>query len=350
MNGESVKNWCKTLTSSRDWPHDNEAIEKLWKPIKEDLTPKEQVSLLNCLVQKDNIFKWLYLVSHLIPELFSEDQNFITLIEIIIDKVKNDMAQGVFIRSLIDIGEKDPREGINLYHRLIEVSSDLTISYSGLILGGAAKRRFDDVFAIIERDLRKDKISIKIACLKALRVAFETEGVVEFPPRILDILEEMWKNKDPSVRTEVIQGYVDFRRYNPQVCEQKLLEIARTGSSLERLTITNRLWFQDLQDQSIEVEILKICSEDNNVNVFESVAHVLSRKGQAYLNDSLEIVRKMLKKYSLYDIPDLEYSVQKLCEKNREACQETFQKWHDSDKDLVFRFHLKSLKERLDRF
>jgi len=221
---------------------------------------------------------------------------------------------------------------------------------SGLILGGAAKRRFDDVYKIIEQDLQKDNISIKVACLKALRVAFETEGVVDFPPRILDILEEMWKNKNPSVRTEVIQGYVDFRQYKPQACEQKLLEIAETGSSLERLTITNRLWFQDLQDQSIEVKILKICSEDNNVNVLESVARVLSQKGQAFLSDSLEIVRKMLKKDSIYHIPNLEYSVKKLCEENWEACQETFQEWHDSDRDPVFRLRLKFLKERLDRF
>lgn len=232
---------------------------------------------------------------------------------------------------------------------MVDVSNDLTIHYAGLVLGGAAKQRFGEVFEIIERDLKKGKISAKVACLKALRVAFETEGETEFPNRILDILGKIWEIKDPSVRTEEIQGYVDFRRYNHEVCEQKLLEIAEAGSSLERLTITNRLWFETLEDQTIEIQILYICSEDNNVSVLNSVATVLSQKGQTFLKDSLEIVRRILKKGQSYHIPKLQYTVKKLCENNLEVCQTTFEKW-DSDPDIIFRFRLKTLKDRLDIF
>jgi len=229
---------------------------------------------------------------------------------------------------------------------LVDVSNDVTIHYAGLVLGGAAKQRFGEVFQIIERDLEKEKVSVKVACLKALRVAFETEGKTEFPNRILDILEKMWKINDPSLRTEVIQGYVDFRHYNHEVCEQKLLEIAETGSSFERLTIANRLWFENLEDQTKEIRILNICSQDNDVRVLNSVATVLSQKGQGFLNDSLEIVRRMLKKGPSFHIPNLEYTVRKLCETNLKVCQETFEKW-DSDPDMTFRFRLKSLKDLL---
>jgi len=272
MKRNKVENWCETLTTRKDWPRDDEAIKKLWAPIEKDLTSEEQISLLNCLAQSHYIFRWLNLISYLLPDLITEDQNFINLIETVVDKVKGDMAQGIFIRSLINMGEKDPERGISLYARLTEVSSDLAIQYSGLILGGAAKRKFNKVFEIIERDLQKEESSVKVACLKALRVAFETEGEIQFPSGIIDILDEMSENKDPSVQIEVVQGYIDFDKFDPERCEKKLLEIATKGNSMVRFTILDRLWLVSLNGQSTEIEILKICVEDNNVNVLERVA------------------------------------------------------------------------------
>jgi len=343
VNKKKVNKLCENLITSREWPRDDEEIEKLWEPIKKDLTSQDQTILLTCLVQNDNVFKWLKLISYLLPSLFSEDRDFINLIEIVVDKVKGDMAQGDFIRSLINIGEKDPENGIGLYSRLIEVASDSAISYSGLILGGAAKKRFDEAFQIVKKDLQNEKMSVKVACLKALRVAFETKTDEKFPSEILDILEDMWEIGDPSVRTEVIQGYIDFDKFDPQKCEQRLLEIATNGDSSARFTITSRLWFTNLEDQSIEVEILKICSEDNDINVLENIARVLSRKGQKFLDDSLEIVKRMLKKPVYVSLPSLDYCLRELCKNKREYCVATFEKWKDADPDLVFRLRLSRL-------
>jgi len=340
---EKVQTWCETLTTSKDWPIDNEEINKLWKPVEKDLTSEEQISLLNCLVQNSNVFRWLKLISYVLPNLFSEDQNFINLIEIVVDKVKGDMAQGIFIRSLINMGERDPEKGISLYSRIIEVSSDSTIHYSGLILGGASKKRFDKVYKIIKKDLQTEKVSVKVACLKALRVAFEAGEERQFQPEILDILEDMLEIKDPSLQTEVIQGYLDFDRFESRKCEQKLLEIANTGNSLARLTIADRLWFGKLEDQSKEIEILEICSEDNNIRVLESVARVLSRKGQAFLSDSLGIVRRLLKKPSHLYVPNLNYYFKELCKNELDACLSTLEKWKDCDTDPVFQFRISEL-------
>lgn len=349
MSEDKILRWCRILQSQKDWPRDDAKIENVWNPVRKDLTVADQVTLLTRLVERDYVFKWLKLISHLLPDLSSKDYNFVALLEIVIDKIKGDMAQGDFIRSLINIGERYPEKGVELYSFIVDVSNDLTITYAGLLLGGAARQRFSEVFNIVERDLKKDRMSVKVACLKALRVAFETEGEVEFPSKILDILENMWEIEDPSLRTEIIQGYVDFRHYNPEVCEHKLLEIAEGGSSSERLTITNKLWFENLEDRAIEIQILYICSEDDNINVLTSVVTILSQKGQAFLEDGLEMVRKMLKKGLLHHIPNLEYAVKKLCENNLKGCQETFEKW-GADPDLAFRFRVKTLKDRLDIF
>ena len=339
MDEKKVKESCKTLTASRDWPIDTEAIEKLWSPIRKDFTLQEKVLLLKCLVQNDSVFRWLHLVSHVLPDVVSEDQNFINLIEIVVDKVKGDMAQGIFIRSLINIGERNPEMGIRLYTQLIDVSNDAVIPYSGLLLGGAAKKEFDKVFKIIKEDLGK-RISVKVACLRALRVAFETNGPIQSVPVILNIFERMSLIPDHSIQIEVIRGLIDFDKFDPERCEKRLLEIATKGNSIARFTILDRIWFQSLNTQSKEIEILKICVEDNNVNVLESVARILSRKGQAFLEDSLEIVKRMLKKPVDSFVPDLSYYLKELCKNEPKSCIKTFQKWVESDQDLVFKFRV----------
>lgn len=86
---------------------------KTWYPVKRDLTVDDQVTLLTRLVEKDYVFRWLKLISHLLPDLFSKDYSFVTLLETIIDKIKGDMAQGDFIRSLIKLVKNTQRKVLN---------------------------------------------------------------------------------------------------------------------------------------------------------------------------------------------------------------------------------------------
>jgi hypothetical protein len=350
MSENKIEEWCRKLRTSKDWPIAVSEIENVWRPITDELAHNEQVSLLTCLVEKDRVFRWLKLISHVIPEIFSEDYNFANLLGIIIDKIKGDMAQGDFIRSLIEIGERHPEKGISLYSFLIKRSNDSTIPYAGLILGGAGKIKFKEVFETIKTDIQNEKSMIQVACLKALRVAFEKPQDTKFPPEILDLLDKMWKSDDTRVRAEVIQSYIDFREYYPEICEQKLLEIVKNEGSEERFIITNRLSFEDLKDQSIEIKILHICSEDNSLYVLRNLLLIISQKGHRFLEDSLEIIRKILKKENYSDLSNFDYSVKKLYEHNPEACEKTFQKWYKSDPDSFFHYKLKYLLERIGRY
>lgn len=347
MNLTKVSNWCNTLETSRKYPLTKEEIVDIWKPVQEDLAAEEQISLLICLVKTGSVFRWLYLISYFLPDLFSDSQYVINLTELVIDKIKNDMAQGVFIRSLIDSGEKHPDTALKLYSRLSAVANEVTIHYSGLILGGAARKRFDEIFGIIKNDLQKGSAPVKVACIKALRVAFETENETNFPPEIWDLLEQMSETGEPFLQSEVINAYIDFDRFNHEKCEQKLVEIATAGDSSARFTISNRLWFSNLADQKKEIELLKLCANDKDSRVLANIARVLARKGQAFLKDSLEITKKILENYKDYNMSEIDYYVEELCKNDVKACLATFDEWSKIEHGTVFQFRVSEIFQKL---
>jgi hypothetical protein len=207
---KNVSQWCDELTTQRKFAFSKDEIEETWEPVKKELKNDEQIDLLICLIKRDSVFKWLYVISYYLSSLFSEEQNFTTLIEIVIDKIKGDMAQGVFVQSLINIGESDPERAIHFYSKLIETANETTIHYAGLILGGAAKRKFPETFEKIKTGLREGTPAVKVACLKALRVAFETKGKTEFPEEIFEIMEQMLKSPESILKMEV--GTLNYYR------------------------------------------------------------------------------------------------------------------------------------------
>src|SRR3989337_4403203 len=124
MNEYRIKEFCEKLIAERSFPYKKEDIIKTWAPVKASLTEEEQIALLNCLVQRDSVWMWFHLISYLLPDLFSVSEQTKNLIETVIEKTKNDMAQGIFIRSLISMGEKNPDKATGLYCKLVETGND----------------------------------------------------------------------------------------------------------------------------------------------------------------------------------------------------------------------------------
>ena len=77
----------------------------------EDLEYNELLDLMILFAKSTDFFRWyLFLMTKLI-DLVSDDDKYIQLLIEIINKVKNDMAQGEFIEVLIHIGETEDLSG-----------------------------------------------------------------------------------------------------------------------------------------------------------------------------------------------------------------------------------------------
>jgi len=327
----------KSLTAKRIWPLKQSEIEEIWLPIKAQLNCQEQMQLLICLSRESYIFPWLKLISYAIPDISPKESGFIDLLENVVSKIKNDLAQGDFVNSLVKLGETQPDQAVELYESLTKVEDYSLIHYSGLILGGVAKKDFQKAWAMIERDFAKGFYPVQVACIKALRVGLEKIDFSDNSEEIFAMLKIALAQSDDSLRIEAIHSYIDFDKVNPKICEEALKDVAKTGQSLLRLVIVDRLWLVDLENKENEIEILKLCAKDNDQRVIESIARVLSTKGQRFLGDSLEIIRELLKKpYSVHGAM-FDYYLQEFGKDKLPSILESIKQWSKTDKDETWR-------------
>jgi hypothetical protein len=147
----------------------------------------------------------------------------------------------------------------------------------------------------------------------------------------------MLQNND-QVKIEAIQGFIDFDKANPEVCEEALKNIAKAGPSSLRLVIVDRLWLTNLEGRENEIEILKSCAKDNDQRVIESVARVLSKKGQTFIAVSLEIIRELVKKPFSYHGPMFDYYLQEFGKDNLSIILDGIKRRAKSDKDDIWTF------------
>ena len=114
------------------------------------------------MADDESIFRWLDFISSKIP-IMVENAQILNLLKKIIQKVKGDMAQGSFIQSLISIGEKDSKKGIQLYTHMTAGQDTDLIQYAEFqVLGGVGKRNFSLIIDYINKALSSANPNTKI--------------------------------------------------------------------------------------------------------------------------------------------------------------------------------------------
>ena len=157
-------------------------------------------------------------------------------------------------------------------------------------------------------------------------------------------MEELSKIQESSLKTEIIGAYIDFDKFDPEIAENRLFEISSSGDSVERYTITRRLWFTNLVNQDREIEILRECAKDKNPQVQANLFQVFGQKGKLFLDESLEIIKSMLKSDGYHSNSMSDFYFQELCKEKNQHCVETLEKWLGDEKaDTMFCFYVSQL-------
>ena len=313
---------------------------------------KEEILLLSRYLVEGDIFRWLDFIGLKLPQLASTDDDFVNLLSIIISKVKSDMAQGPFIRGLINIGASNPKVGLELFEKMAESDDKDVVSYSGLILGGSGKKEFGRVFPRIVDNVKSQDSDIQATSIKALRVIFEDRNLSETAPNILEkvfqVLRDLTSpNVDSKIRSQVSNAYIDFYKFDPEQCYGRLKDLAQQKDSNIRFTIADRLFFIDLKDGKQEMALLKECSQDDNPYTLEKVAFALSKKGKYFPEESLEIIKDWTKRGKFYKINILEYCLQEIGKGNLDQCIKTIETWIRGEKDPLLRFHIPKILSKI---
>lgn len=310
---------------------------KIWKPDQVDaflkpfeISDKTMIKVLEHLVD-DYIFKWWDFICLKLPQLTTEEE-FIGLLRKIIRRVKGDLAQGPFIRTLIDIGEADPHLGISLYKQMIATKDEDMVSYSSLPLGGAGKRCFGEAYSLVKDGLKSNNAHFRQAAIKTLRIIFENETELKRESEIFEILNSLSSEKeDVIVQNEVLNAYIDFSRFRPDECARHLLAFARRKDSRVRFSLARILWLQDLPSKEDETNILKICAEDEDRNVLSQVSLALSRKGQEFPEKALKIIKDWIKRGKYFDVYEIEYPIREIGKVQLDRCIKEIETWIAED-------------------
>jgi hypothetical protein len=311
-------------------------VENFLEPFQVD--NQKLISILEFLVE-DYIFRWLDFICLKLPVLATE-KNFVNLLKKIILKIKNDMAQGNFIRALISIGEQDAKLGISLYKQMILNGDPDLLAYSSLPLGGAGKKQFDEVFVLIKEGLKNQNPNLRAVSIKTLRVIFEGSSKMEKSHEIFRLLDTNSSEMvDPVVRFEVAAAYFDFNTFKYDVCLQHLLRLAESGNSEMRVMLANTIMLRDLAKKEDEIEILSICAKDENKNVLSRVAMALARKGSEFPEKSLRIIKDWIVNNKYFAVSEIDYTAKELGKAHLDRCINEVVSWieeKDAKKGLHF--------------
>lgn len=293
-------------------------------------------------LSEDNIFKWLDYVSFKLMELASTEDRFINLLKKIVLKIKGDMAQGPFIRALIKIGSKDHELGVALFEKMEVQDGDL-IFYSSFPLGGSGKIKFGDVFQTIQEKFESNDPNLKATCIRALRVIFEEDDHLKEDQKIFEMLDRASiETEDVVVRNEATNAFIDFNKVDSERCTRALIKLAQQCPDI-RFNLANRLLASDLARSADTINILKICSQDNDNQVLDRVSQTLAKRGKDYPEESLDIVKDWIKRDVYFKIPSRDFCLQELGKADLNKCLEVVETWIEQEKEPKFMFFMPTI-------
>jgi hypothetical protein len=294
----------------------------------------------------DDIFKWLKFIGHKLPELASVDPEFLDLLKKIVNKIKRDLAQGIFVRALISIGSTNPVLGFSLYNKMVQ-DEDLAV-YAGIPLGGATKNNFDEGFRQIIKGIENKNPIIKATSIKALRVAFENENELKKAREIFHILKRASnESEDVFVRLEATETYCEFERFNRDECVAQLKKLASQQNSHIISTLATRLWVWGLSRSEDEIDLIRICGQNENEQVLGQVSLALATKGKEHPETSMQIIEDWVKRDKYSKIHAIEYCLQEIGKGDVEKCIASVERWIETEDNLRIRFFVPRILREL---
>ncbi|MEM3490001.1 MAG: hypothetical protein QXO75_10170 [Nitrososphaerota archaeon] len=324
-----------------------EDIEQFFDNLKVNIDEDSWVEILDKLAEDTNIFRWFSFICKKLPSIAKADKSFIDLISKIIQRVKTDVRSGLLCKSFIEIGSKNPDLGLKLLVMLRKIEdADLKL-WSSLFLGGAAVTNSNTLFQKIESEYEKTDPNIKAAFIKAVRVLRTKKPDVEIPGGILDLITATVNDQHRVIRSEATAACITFFDMNPASLGGLLLELTKKGGLEDKICILANLGIHKLGDSELEFEILRICSEENDIRVLNAVVQALFNRAKENPEKTLEILKTWIVKGIYYDVYEAWVLLEYLQESNIEKCFSTIESWIQKDTHPLLLFKIPHFLSRI---
>lgn len=291
-----------------------------------NLSGQELCELAKNLIKKD-VFVFLCPISSAMPNMASVDENFVEMLESIIDKIKNDMTQGPFIESLILTGKSDPELAMKIAYKLIESDNP---EYASFLAGGAfhGLPRMADAF--MKKLFSSKNPRHQVTAIRTMRVAYKNSAKHE--QRIFDDLEKASESDHIQVKTEAMEALLDFYKTDARR-GKKLIESLAKSHTRCRYSLVVRIRCHSPFDKETDLYFLEMCSEDSDINVRKDLFYALSNFAKKHHDRVLEILAKCVIR-DRYDLEGMGYVLNEMGKTNAAAALSTILDWIRQERDV----------------
>ena len=250
---------------------------KKWNEIKDTIGLEEKIGLIKDIIKNERDF-WGYinLLAEVLFDVASDSDDFVKILEKVIDIIKNDMGQGPFLQTLVSIGERKKDIGVGLRNRIVETSDNNTlILLSGLILGGVG--RVDKNFALseIEENIPSEKnISILQSYLKTILVMNEKKKKVD--REYIEILQKLLDFNNEDLNIEILNFCLSNYHKNRSFFYSIIKDLVSRDNENYKRFIFGRLAYQDIIGERKLFELIET-SKNANEKVLDEIVMCLGR-------------------------------------------------------------------------
>ncbi|MBI2549027.1 hypothetical protein HYW21_06785 [Candidatus Woesearchaeota archaeon] len=249
---------------------------KIYNSHKSKLSNEEKYKLVEHFLSGSDFWGYSELVSTIAYDLAESSDNYIVLLEKIYEKIKRDMAQGPFLRTLEDIGKNKPGFAMPLYERIIAKSRDNDFKViSGLMLGGFS---INNKEALLNRLKNKIEYPLTNSLLKAIQVKYDFS---KLPKEIYSFLDKASNSQEKNVLQELTNLCLIFYKKNKTYFYSKIIELVKLKEKNITYLVFDRLTFQDILNQKQILELIEY-SKDSDEVVIDKIVKVLRKFPKPY--------------------------------------------------------------------
>lgn len=281
----------------------------LYKKHRNELSHDLKFSLVNKLVS-DNIFAYLEVISKIVFDIADTSDNYLRLLEAITEKIKHDLAKGPFLKSLEEIGEKKGKKAIELYNKIIEESNnDTLVVFSGLILGGYAKKHEDELTKLLKGNVNNLILS---SYLEAILVAYRTK---ELSKEIYTFLDKIERSKEEKLLIKLANISLALYKKNEKYFYNKILNLVKLKNDSINSLIFSKLSYLKIINKEHRFALIKI-SKDSNKYVIDEILQILIKHPRDYKKVS-NLLIYWLNKDLKFELRYFDWVLEELSKKNK---------------------------------
>ena len=217
---------------------------------------------------------------------------------------------------------------MQIYERVKELNDESLVLASRWIFAGVGVKSFGLIYKIVLDDATSSRTELRIASISAIRVSFSKGIPEEWKEKVFSILSNKQDDQDQKVRKEILNTYITLYEYAKRPVFSGILYLCSRDNQLS-LDASNLLMHKELNvDHFLELADFLASSSDRSV-VEMVLLSFYSWAKKELVEPELQIIYDLLKRFSYFDIRQIEEALNELGKVDLETCLKYLYCWQE---------------------